>query len=123
MSPNMDEGNMEFIKAGAACFASFLLWGSVPLISYVALVPAGFSDQSLFGISCGLTGLMLFILGALKSKFTLLTWYASGLEVLIVGGSCAAAAYLIGWGTQAMLVAMNFEIAESTNHACNLTLS
>ena len=99
----MDEGNMEFIKAGAACFASFLLWGSVPLISYVALVPAGFSDQSLFGISCGLTGLMLFILGALKSKFTTMPWWRSGLEILTVGAATAGAAYLIGWGVERMV--------------------
>ena len=41
--------------------------------------------------------LMLFILGALKSRFTAYSWWRSGLEVLVVGGSCAACAYLIGW--------------------------
>ena len=80
--PEPDGGSCEFIKAGAICFASFLVCGSVPLLGYVAFVPAGWGRDALFALSCALTAVMLFILGALKSRFTLHSWYASGLEVL-----------------------------------------
>ena len=108
--PEEGEGNMEYVKSGAACFTSFLICGSVPLLGYVAFVPAGWGRDALFALSCCLTALTLFVLGALKSKFTLHSWYVSGLEVLLVGGSCAAAAYLIGWGVEEILLAMNVQV-------------
>ena len=107
--PEPDGGSCDFIKAGAICFASFLVCGSVPLLGYVAFVPAGWGRDALFALSCALTAVMLFILGALKSRFTLHSWYASGLEVLLVGGSCAAAAYLIGWGVEELLRGFNLD--------------
>jgi len=39
----------------------------------------------------------LFTLGAVKSNFTTRSWWASGLEILIMGALTAAVAYLIGW--------------------------
>ena len=69
--PEEGEGNMEYVKSGAACFTSFLICGSVPLLGYVAFVPAGWGRDALFALSCCLTALTLFVLGALKSKFTL----------------------------------------------------
>ena len=43
-----------------------------------------------------MTGITLFCLGALKVKITRRNWFKSGLEMLIVGGLAAAAAYAIG---------------------------
>lgn len=44
-----------------------------------------------------LTGLTLFILGAIKSKLTLTNWARSGMEMLLVGGAAALIAYMIGF--------------------------
>jgi VIT1/CCC1 family predicted Fe2+/Mn2+ transporter len=77
-------------------FFSFLIFGFIPLIAYVlsTFVP-GMQDMA-FLLACILTGLTLFVLGALKVKVTEKNWFASGLEMLIVGGIAAASAYLIG---------------------------
>lgn len=120
--PEEGEGNMEYVKSGAACFCSFLVCGSVPLLGYVAFVPAGWDRDALFALSCIMTAVALFVLGALKSKFTLLKWYVSGIEVLLVGGACAAAAYLIGWGVEEILVAMDMDMNAGGSHgAANVT--
>ena len=49
-----------------------------------------------FILACILTGVTLFILGALKVKVTVKNWFTSGLEMLMVGGIAAIAAFLIG---------------------------
>jgi len=43
-----------------------------------------------------LTGATLFGLGALKTIITGTKWFISGLEMLLVGGVAASAAYLVG---------------------------
>jgi len=105
--PDPSGSRFTHLRAGACCFAAFLVCGAVPLLGYVAFVGAGWGRDALFTLSCVLTGVALFLLGALKSRFTLHAWYVSGIEVLIVGGSCAAAAYLIGWGVEELLAAWN----------------
>lgn len=40
-----------------------------------------------------LTDVILFILGAVKVKITAQGWFKSGIEMLLVGGIAAAAAY------------------------------
>ncbi len=45
----------------------------------------------------------MFALGALKTKFTDKSWVKSGLEMLIVGGLAAAAAYFIGYFVKAVM--------------------
>jgi len=52
--------------------------------------------ENTFLIASILTGLTLFALGALKVRITIRNWIISGLEMLIVGGVTAIAAYLIG---------------------------
>jgi len=89
--------NWDHIKSGAICFASFLLFGSVPLLGFVAFLPLSLDDTTLFYISIGLTAVTLFVLGAIKSSFTTRSWWASGLEILVLGAATASTAYLIGW--------------------------
>ena len=48
-------------------------------------------DTALFAIACGFTGLAMFILGAIKSKFSQQSWFMSGLTVLMNGGAAAGA--------------------------------
>jgi DNA damage-binding protein 1 len=53
-------------------FCSFAAFGAMPLLGYV-IIPVSFPDldeQVLFKAACAVTGLVLFFLGMLKSKFS-----------------------------------------------------
>lgn len=59
--------NMETFVEGVIMFCSFILFGSMPLLAYT-LFPIIFNmdaDQK-FTVACIVTGVTLFILGALK---------------------------------------------------------
>ena len=77
--------------------------------------------RTLFGISCGLTVIMLFVLGAIKSLFTNQAWWKSGLEITAVGyvpnkarACClisfvcrsftAVVSFLIGWMIEDLII-------------------
>ena len=56
---------------GAIMFCAFAVFGSMPLLGYV-IIPTIFPDLSsekLFTAACVVTGLVLFLLGSLKSNF------------------------------------------------------
>lgn len=82
-------------RNGLATFISFVVFGFVPLISYILMLIFNLNFNT-FIIAGFLTGITLFILGALKAKITGRKWFVSGLEMFIVGGIAATAAYLIG---------------------------
>lgn len=84
------------LKNALATFVSFSIFGLVPLLLPLgALVWPSLKGAS-FELSCLLTGVTLFTLGALKTRVTLRRWWKSGLEMLLVGGIAAAAAYGVG---------------------------
>ncbi|MBM6615146.1 VIT1/CCC1 transporter family protein [Desemzia sp. RIT804] len=85
------------IKNALVTFFSFFIFGLVPLLAYVfAQFIPGIVSYSFF-LASGLTGLTLFILGALKSRVTHSNWIKSGLEMLIIGGFAALFAYIVGF--------------------------
>lgn len=71
---------------------SFLAGGFVPLI------PLFFVDIMAHAVRISLifTGVVLFILGALKTSLTRRKWYKSGFESLLIGMGAAAIGYFIG---------------------------
>ena len=84
-----------------ATFFSFVIFGTIPLLAY--LVREIFSNGNQDGSALvalpwaiALTGLTLFTLGAVKTRFTGRSWIRSGMEMLFIGGIAAAAAYGIG---------------------------
>lgn len=84
-------------KDGAVTFASFCFFGFFPLAAYCIFGTVGSLDsRALFAVSCVLTSIMLFVLGALKSLVTSRLWWTSGLEVLAVGSLVAGVAFAIG---------------------------
>lgn len=85
-------------KDGAITFASFCFFGFFPLAAYCIFGTANedLDSRALFMISCILTCVMLFVLGAVKSLMTTRSWWVSGLEVLGVGSMVAVVAFGIG---------------------------
>lgn len=71
-------------------FLAFVLLGLVPLLPYVLT----FSTP--FFWSCLLTGFIFFMIGSMKSYWSLHSWLYSGMETLIIGSTTAAVSYAIG---------------------------
>ena len=86
------EGRLHAAGHGAAIFVAFVLAGSVPLLPFLFL-PAG---DGVFLASCFATGLILFIVGSLRTVVTRARWFISGLEMLLIGSAAAAVAYAVG---------------------------
>jgi VIT1/CCC1 family predicted Fe2+/Mn2+ transporter len=84
------------LKNAAATFLAFSVFGLVPLLLPMAAMVWPSLKAGSFELSCLLTGISLFTLGALKTTLTLRRWWVSGLEMLLVGGVAAAAAYGVG---------------------------
>lgn len=84
------------VKDAFATFGAFVCFGFLPVAAYVfGLFIPGIAAIG-FPLSIGLTALTLFGLGALKTIITGRAWFISGLEMLLVGGVAALAAYLVG---------------------------
>ena len=93
-----DSHKCDSMKEGLVMFLSFAIFGSLPLLGYV-IIPLCFSDlpeEALFVSACVVTGLVLFIMGCVKSMFSATHWFISGTETLTLGGACATVAYVIG---------------------------
>jgi len=88
----------DIVKEGVVMFLAFAGFGAMPLLGY-ALMPLCFphlGSKALFNIACVVAALTLFVMGAVKSKFSTRGWLHSGLEMLLLGGVCALMAYEIG---------------------------
>lgn len=84
------------LAMGAVTFASFVLVGLIPLLTYVL----DFSGFKLiahpFWLASLLTGLAFIGIGYLKSYVTQTNVWRSMLETLLLGGAAAALAYFVG---------------------------
>lgn len=78
------------MRAALATFGAFLIAGLIPLIPFVLGLPDAFR------LSAVMTLGVFFAIGALKSRWSLATWWRSGLETLAIGGVAAAIAYGVG---------------------------
>jgi len=92
------------VKGGLVTFGAFAVFGLIPLLPYVfSQIAHGNTDNNLqwtnllFGLACALVAVVLFVLGALTSRFTIHTWYKAGTYMLLLGAVAAGSSYLIGW--------------------------
>ena len=76
-------------KSALATFAAFLMAGVIPLLPFVLGLEGAFT------ISIYSTALTFFLIGALKSRWSLAPWWRSGAETLLIGATAAAIAYLV----------------------------
>ena len=65
--PNQDDNPW---KSGFVTFCSFIFFGLFPLLGYAMLYNTSINEQDLFIISCNVSAIMFFILGAVKTKFS-----------------------------------------------------
>jgi len=78
------------LLAGLNTFAAFILCGLVPLVTFLGaggLVPCGVA-----------TGVVFFAIGAIKSRWSLTSWWRSGFGTFVIGMSAAALAFGVGFG-------------------------
>ena len=78
------------LRAALATFLSFLVAGMVPLLPFVLGVGNAFT------LSAWMTGAVFFAIGTLKSRWSLKSWWRSGGETLLIGGTAALIAYGVG---------------------------
>ncbi len=78
------------VLAALSTFAAFIMCGLVPLVTYLS---AG-------GLAAcvAAAGATFFGVGAIKSRWSPLAWWRSGLETLLIGMSAAAVAFVVGYG-------------------------
>jgi vacuolar iron transporter family protein len=78
------------ILAALSTFAAFMLCGLVPLVGYLG---AGGLAPCVVA-----TGMVFFAIGAVKSKWSLTSWWRSGFGTFVIGMSAAALAFCVGFG-------------------------
>jgi VIT1/CCC1 family predicted Fe2+/Mn2+ transporter len=80
------------IRHGLATFLAFVAAGAVPLLPYVF---SGLTTN-LFATSTVLSLAVLFVVGAARARVGTGSWWANGLEMLVLGVIVGAAAYYAG---------------------------
>jgi VIT1/CCC1 family predicted Fe2+/Mn2+ transporter len=78
-------------KSASATFLAFLICGSVPLAPFILF------GSDMFVVSLVMSGIVFFLIGAIKSRWALAPWWRSGMETLIIGMVAAGCAYLVGY--------------------------
>jgi VIT1/CCC1 family predicted Fe2+/Mn2+ transporter len=76
--------------ASLSTFGAFLICGLVPLIPFLFKLPNAFQMAAV------LTGGVFFAIGSVKSIWSTISWWRSGLATLSVGGIAAGLAYVVG---------------------------
>jgi len=78
------------IPAAFATFGAFLVCGMIPLLPFLLTLPDSFR------LSIIATGITFFVIGTLKSRWSLTSWWRSGLETFLIGSLAATIAYVAG---------------------------
>lgn len=78
------------LKAAMVTFVAFLAAGLVPLLPFIVGLPDPFR-ASVVATLC-----TFFVIGAVKSRWSVVAWWRSGLETLSIGAAAAGIAYLVG---------------------------
>lgn len=79
------------LKHALATFLAFIVAGLLPLIPY--LIP---NLSSRLFLAVGIGGLTLFMVGALRSFVTAVTWIRGGVEMLLIGSFAGIVAFFVG---------------------------
>ena len=99
LEPPSDDDTVEALKSGFVMFLAFCFFGSLPLLSYVAIpamFPSALSHGELTTCAVVVTCLTLFVLGSFKARFSTRSWVVLGCESTLLGGACAFLAWSVG---------------------------
>jgi VIT1/CCC1 family predicted Fe2+/Mn2+ transporter len=77
-------------KAGGCTFFAFIVCGSVPILPFIL------REQHAFLYSMVFTGVVFFIIGSLKSRWSVHSFWRSGVTTLLIGVFAASIAYSVG---------------------------
>lgn len=91
---NLPEEESQPVRHGVATFAAFVGAGVIPLLPYAVAIGSAPRGR----LAAALTFFTLFILGAVRGVVTNRRWWATGLEVLMLGALAGAAAFAAGAG-------------------------
>lgn len=91
----MDEYGLPFAVrspwiAALCTFTAFLICGLAPLLPYLT------GTEHSLTLSVGLTGIVFFVIGSVKSRWSTSSWWHSGFTTLAVGAVAASLAYVTG---------------------------
>ncbi len=84
------------LKNAGVTFLSFCFFGFIPLMAFAIAQLYEALQENTFLIASAMTGISLFVLGALKVRITRQNWFRAGLEMFLVGSIAAVAAYGVG---------------------------
>ena len=83
-------------QTALATFVSFVVLGTLPLVSFVLEYFFGWFEGRQFIVSCVLTALAFIFIGFVRGKITKQSPFKASLETLLVGGVAASVAYFVG---------------------------
>jgi VIT1/CCC1 family predicted Fe2+/Mn2+ transporter len=83
--------------AALSTFAAFFVCGTVPLLPFL------FGAEQGLALASVATGLVFFLIGSLKSRWSVAAWWRSGLETLAIGMAAAALAYVVGFALKSLI--------------------
>ena len=89
-------------KAAGGTFVAFLLCGLVPLAPYF-FSPALIARGPATIWASVLTAATFFAIGSLKARWSLTSWWKSGIETLAIGMGAALLAFAIGFGLRSFV--------------------
>jgi vacuolar iron transporter family protein len=90
------------LKAALGTFVAFLLCGLIPLLPFLVISSPALRPVATL-LCVVLTGVTFFVIGSIKAKWSLISWWRSGLETLTIGLVAASFAYLIGYWLKGLM--------------------
>jgi VIT1/CCC1 family predicted Fe2+/Mn2+ transporter len=85
------------LRAGAMTFAAFVAAGALPLLPFIL----GLADA--WPVAMVLTGITFFLIGSIRSRWSIRRWWAAGSETFLIGMIAAVVAYVVGYLIERMV--------------------
>ncbi len=84
------------MKTALATFGSFVVVGTIPLVSYIISAIFGIWEGKQFLVSIIFTSVAFILIGQVRGKITKTSRFNAALETLFIGGIAAIVAYVVG---------------------------
>ncbi len=91
-----DHSHHNALSSAAATFASFVLVGCIPLLSYIASFAFGIGQGHEFVSSIILTGAAFIFIGTMRGRVAGVSVVRAAVETLVIGAVAASVAYFVG---------------------------